>query len=130
MIAGGLASKAGGGSFEDGAVQAGMVFLYNSRGAIKLNGKIPSWLNKLFDYEGQGGSVGIAFSAPGMLGDDEWDLGVFVEGHGGGDDYGIGKLTVGGENNCNPSAFKCFIIILSSFFIKRIFIQCKKRDKI
>jgi hypothetical protein len=32
-----------------------------------------------------------------MLGDDEWDLGVFVEGHGGGDDYGIGKLTVGGE---------------------------------
>jgi hypothetical protein len=45
------------------------------RGAIKLNGKIPSWLNKLFDYEGQGGSVGIAFSAPGMLGDDEWDLG-------------------------------------------------------
>jgi hypothetical protein len=29
MIAGGLASKAGGGSFEDGAVQAGMVFLYN-----------------------------------------------------------------------------------------------------
>jgi hypothetical protein len=43
-----------------------------------------------FDYrnlmnpEGQGGSVGIAFSAPGMLGDDEWDLGVFVEGHGGG----------------------------------------------
>ncbi|VVM17751.1 hypothetical protein BSPWISOXPB_712 [uncultured Gammaproteobacteria bacterium] len=97
MIAGGLASKAGGGSFEDGAVQAGMVFLYNSRGAIKLNGKIPSWLNKLFDYEGQGGSVGIAFSAPRMLGDDEWDLGVFVEGHGGGDDYGIGKLTVGGE---------------------------------
>jgi hypothetical protein len=31
MIAGGLASKAGGGSFEDGAVQAGMVFLYNSK---------------------------------------------------------------------------------------------------
>jgi hypothetical protein len=34
MIAGGLASKAGGGSFEDGAVQAGMVFLYNAWGDI------------------------------------------------------------------------------------------------
>jgi hypothetical protein len=30
MIAGGLAAKAGGGSFEDGAVQAGMVHLYNA----------------------------------------------------------------------------------------------------
>jgi hypothetical protein len=34
MIAGGLASKAGGGSFEDGAIAAGMVFLYNARGDI------------------------------------------------------------------------------------------------
>ncbi|SSC08927.1 hypothetical protein BTURTLESOX_131 [bacterium endosymbiont of Bathymodiolus sp. 5 South] len=32
MIAGGLASKAGGGSFEDGAIAAEMVFLYNSFG--------------------------------------------------------------------------------------------------
>jgi hypothetical protein len=29
MLAGGLASKAGGGSFEDGAMSAGFVFLYN-----------------------------------------------------------------------------------------------------
>jgi hypothetical protein len=34
MIAGGLAAKAGGGSFEDGAVQAGMVHLYNAWGTI------------------------------------------------------------------------------------------------
>jgi hypothetical protein len=34
MITGGLAAKAGGGSFEDGAVQAGMVHLYNAWGTI------------------------------------------------------------------------------------------------
>ena len=36
VIAGGLSSQAVGGSFEDGAIQAGMVFLYNQYGKKKL----------------------------------------------------------------------------------------------
>jgi hypothetical protein len=41
MITGGLAAKAGGGSFEDGAVQAGMVHLYNAWGTIKEHNQKP-----------------------------------------------------------------------------------------
>jgi hypothetical protein len=95
MITGGLAAKAGGGSFEDGAVQAGMVFLYNAMGKIGASVKVPTWVQKIFDIEveGQGFSGGVAIQHPWFDGED-WDIDLYGDVSYGGKNIGIGKASL------------------------------------
>jgi RHS repeat-associated protein len=58
---------------------------------IGINIRVPSWLT---GGTGQGGGIGAAISFPGINGGN-WDSGGYVEGYGGGSDYGTGRITVG-----------------------------------
>ena len=94
---GGTASQLGGGKFANGAIAGAFGRLFNDEIHLQASLRIPRWLGRLVfgpDYIGQGGTVGGAVSFPGFT-SGQFDLGVFVEGHGGGEDYGTGRFSVG-----------------------------------
>ena len=95
-VIGGTASVIGGGKFANGAQTGAFQYLVNEAVSAGVSLKAPRWLGKIVfgkDYIGQGGSVGVAVSYPGRLGGD-YDLGIYSQAAGGGEDYGTGRYTI------------------------------------
>ncbi len=92
VVAGGIGAELGGGKFANGAMTAAMGYLTNEVLHMGGTARVPQWLGRLVmgkEFTGQGISVGIAFSYPGLTGGRS-DIGFYFTAMGGGDQIDIG----------------------------------------
>ena len=111
-VVGGVTAEITGGDFQNGALTAAFIQMYNDEVHFELTFKAPQVLLRLIfgdEFHGIGFSVGVVGLAPGRLSDyqGEVDVGLYVQFHGG-NEAGIPSAVVEGGNVAGIGSARTF----------------------